>query len=347
MKRAACYARQATRLPEWLYERGIGEARAALVEGDRILEALIDWDDSPWGVGTVVDARLGELRRDRNQGFVILPDGSAAILSPLPQGALAEGALCRVEVMREPVSEGRRLKWPKVRIVPDETPTRPAQSLHERIVETGIAIREVALHGPDTLERAGWSELIEEAASGESEFPGGSLHLSLTPAMALIDVDGSLPRADLAAAGAAAAARAIRRLGITGSIGIDLPTLDSKAARQAAAAAIDAYLPQPFERTAVNGFGFIQIVRRRSRRSIPELLASDPSGAAARVLLRRAERCGGAGRLTITAASDVIARLEAEQGWRDSLIRSTGRPLALQAEAAAPRWSGHVEADHP
>ena len=42
--------------------------------------------------------------------------------------------------------------------------------------------------------------------------------------------------------------------------------------RQAVAAAIDAALPQPFERTAVNGFGFLQIVRRRARASLPELL---------------------------------------------------------------------------
>ena len=112
--------------------------------------------------------------------------------------------------------------------------------------------------------------------------------MSLTPAMTLFDVDGSLPPAELAVAGAAAAARAIRRLGIGGSIGIDLPTLPARADRQAAAAALDAVLPQPFERTAVNGFGFLQIVRRRERPSLPELVQGDPVGAAARALLRRA-----------------------------------------------------------
>ena len=73
-----------------------------------------------------------------------------------------------------------------------------------------------------------------------------------------------------------AAAQAIVRHGIGGSIGIDFPTLAGKAERQAVAAAIDAALPQPFERTAVNGFGFLQIVRRRPRASLPELLRADP-----------------------------------------------------------------------
>ena len=61
--------------------------------------------------------------------------------------------------------------------------------------------------------------------------------------MTLIDVDGHLPPEQLALAGAAAAARTIRRHGIGGSIGIDLPTIGGKAARQAVAEAVDAILP--------------------------------------------------------------------------------------------------------
>ena len=106
--------------------------------------------------------------------------------------------------------------------------------------------------------------------------------MSLTPAMTLFDVDGSLAPAELAIAGAAAAGRAIRRMGIAGSIGIDLPTLAGRAEQQAAAAALDAALPPPFERTAVNGFGFLQVVRRRERPSLAGIVQGDPAGAAAR-----------------------------------------------------------------
>src|SRR3546814_16145476 len=78
--------------------------------------------------------------------------------------------------------------------------------------------------------------------------------------MTLFDVDGAAPLLDLAIAGATATAVAIRRLDIGGSIGIDLPTLGGKAERQRVVEAIDATLPLPFERTALNGFGFLQII---------------------------------------------------------------------------------------
>jgi hypothetical protein len=166
--------------------------------------------------------------------------------------------------------------------------------------------------------------------------------MSVTPAMTLFDVDGTLPPAALAAAGAEAAARAMRRMGIGGSVGIDLPTLPGKAERQAAAAALDAALPQPFERTAVNGFGFLQVVRRRERPSLPELLQSDPAGAAARALLRRAEWETGAGERTLHAAPAVIARLEARPGWTAELARRIGAPIALRAEPGLAISGGHV-----
>jgi hypothetical protein len=189
--------------------------------------------------------------------------------------------------------------------------------------------------------------LIEEATSGEVAFAGGALRISLTPAMTLIDVDGPLPPAELAVAGARAAGLAIRRLGLAGSIGIDLPTLASRTERQAAAAALDEVLPQPFERTAVNGFGFLQLVRRRRRASLPELLQGDPVAAAARALLRRAERSQGAGGRTIVAAPAIIGLLDARQDWCSALARRLGTALALRADPALAISAGHVETEHP
>ena len=201
--------------------------------------------------------------------------------------------------------------------------------------------RELAFPAPaDELDAAGWSDLLDEARSGVIAFPGGELRVSLTPAMTLIDVDGQLPPAELAVVGARTAAEAVRRHGVGGSIGIDLPTVDGKTARQAAAAAVDAILPQPFERTAVNGFGFLQIVRPRAHASLFELSA-DRASFEARALLRRATREVGAIRLAAHPA--VIAELNRKPGWLDLLSRQAGGLVTLRSDPSLAMSAGHAE----
>jgi hypothetical protein len=131
-------------------------------------------------------------------------------------------------------------------------------------------------------------------------------------------------------------------MGIGGSIGIDLPTLPDRDHRQAAAAALDAALPKPFERTAVNGFGFLQVVRRRERPSLPELLQADPTGAAARALLRRAERVPAGGAVAVVAPAAVAARLRQESAWVEALARRTGGQVVLRADESLPIFGGYV-----
>ena len=137
------------------------------------------------------------------------------------------------------------------------------------------------------------------------------------------------------------AARAIRRLGIGGSIGIDLPTVAGKAPRQAAAAAIDLALPQPFERTAVNGFGFVQIVRPRSRPSLLEIW-SDRAAAEARALLRRAA-LSGSGPRRLAAHPAVIAVLERNPPWLDALARQLGGAVTLRSDPSLAISAGDAE----
>lgn len=334
------------RLAEWLHEAGIGETRAALVEGGAIIEAEIELAGEGPRAGAILPARLIRQLIPGRRGIVSLKGGGEALLEPIPPG-VTEGAALLVEIMRAAIPEPGRAKLAKARAAPADAILRAGPDLAARITATGHPVIPLPAHGSDRLEAAGWSELLEEAASGEIAFPGGALRLSLTPAMALLDVDGALPPAALALAGAAAAGRAIRRLGLAGSIGIDLPTIQGKAERQAAAAALDAALPQPFERTAVNGFGFLQLVRRKERASLPELLQGDPPAAAARALLRRAERTPGAGARTLVAAPPVIAILDQRADWLDALARRIGAAIALRAAPGIAISAGHVEAAHP
>ncbi len=317
-------------MAEWLYEHGIGEDRAILVENGEIVEAVIELPGLR--TGAVIAGRLTALLIPGRRAIATLANGEEALIEPVPPG-LTEGMAFNAEILRETIPEHGRPKRAFARPT-DDTP-RTGASLADR-----ISTAPIGPHGPDLFELAGWSELLTEAATGEIAFPGGALRMSLTPAMTLFDVDGILPPPELAERGAAAAARAIRRLRIGGSIGIDLPTVPDKAARLRAAAAVDAILPQPFERTAVNGFGFLQIVRRRTRPSLPEIMATNPAGAAARALLRRAER--SIGPVTLTAAAPVIMQIEANPDWRDALARRTGGAVALQPETGLSIWAGHV-----
>jgi hypothetical protein len=149
--------------------------------------------------------------------------------------------------------------------------------------------------------------------------------------MTLFDVDGGGPLEPLAVAAAHAVARAIERHGIAGSIGVDFPTLANKAARQAVAEAIDAALPQPFERTTVNGFGFLQIVRRRTRPSLPELLRADPVGAQARAELRRIERLPPPPPATHMVDRRTANRLAQRPEWTAELARRIGGATSFVA----------------
>ena len=155
--------------------------------------------------------------------------------------------------------------------------------------------------------------------------------------MTLIDVDGALPPNELAIAGARASAEAIRRHGISGSIGIDLPTDGGKAARHAAAEKIDATLPQPFERTAVNGFGFVQIVRPRRHASLLEL-ALDRPAFEARALLRLASRMTG--RVELVAHPLLIAAVQPD--WVDQLAERIGGTVSLRADPSLGIAGGHA-----
>ena len=308
---------------EWLYEAGVGEARAALVEDGRIIEARIE---RPGGLklGAVLEGRLIE-RVAAGLSRVETPHG-AAVIERLPPG-ITLGARLNVEVVREAIPESGRPKLAKV--AASEAAPRAADDLLARCRASGVPVRLLRAHEPDALEAAGWSEVLDEAEAGEIAFTGGALRMSPTPAMTLFDVDGPGAPAPLALAAARAAAMAIVRLDIGGSIGIDFPTLANKAERQAAAEAIDAVLPQPFERTAINGFGFLQIVRPRRRASLPELLRADPVAAAALALLRVVERTSPPVPPVQAAGPRVAAWLAAHPDLVDELSRRTGTPISF------------------
>jgi hypothetical protein len=335
-------------MAEWLYEEGIGEARAALVQGGRILEARIEREGSHARAGTIASARLVRTLITRKRGIARMDNGEEVLIEPIPP-KVAEGALVRVEILREaipePGQESMRDKLARGRIAAPGAVAGPGASLLQWLRESGLPIIPCPAHEEDRLEAAGWSELLAEAASGEVGGEDAALRIFVTPAMTLIDVDGAAPPAQLGPKGAKLAALAIRRMGIAGSIGIDLPTMNNKDERLIAAAQIDKYLPLPFERTAVNGFGFVQIIRKRERPSLIELLRSDPVRAASMAALRRAERHGGqggAGAVTLTVAPAIAADLRAHPDWVKRVERRRGGTVTLRTDDGLTLEAFHV-----
>jgi hypothetical protein len=303
-------------LPEWLIERGIGETRAVLIENGEIMEARVR-REGVTPAGTILDARLVAVAPR-----VTVEAGGEQFLMPHGVSGISEGSRLRIEVVREALGGAESWKRGLARRT-DEAP-REAPPLAEGT--------------PGRIEA--WDDLLDEARSGIVPFDGGELRIQPTSAMTMIDVDGWLVPDKLAQMGAWAAAGAIRRLDIGGPTGIDFPTLKGREARHRVDSIFAQYLPSPAERTAMNGFGFVQVVRPRPRASLIDL-AADRAAFEARALLRRAGSEIGATRLV---AHPAVARvLEGNAGWLDQLARQIGGAVTLRSDISLAISGGHAE----
>ena len=308
-------------MPDFYLSERLGETRAAVVENFRIVEMHIAREGDGLAAGARLPARLKTKLGGRG---VADAGGEELLVEPWPTGA-TEGSTVTLEVTRAAWREHGRDRLAKARpttLAPWPSPGL-ASSLHAR-----GAVLKPGWPG-DVAEQ--WDDAFEQAALGRFRFDTGALQLMPTPAFVAVDVDG--PGLALATAALKALARVIRLWGLGGGIVVDVPGSADKAARTAAAEAFDAAMQgRSFERTAVNGFGLMQIVCQRPGPSILERAQLDSAGTAAVALLEQALADEGTRPMLLKARPAVVRWIEARPKLLDTVRTRTRRQVELAAD---------------
>lgn len=306
-------------MAEWLIEEGIGETRALLVEDGQALAARLFWPGE-LTAGAVMSAKLTAKAAGKRRGTVKLENGTEVLVDHLPR-EVTEGASIRLLVSRAPIAERGRLKRAQGRFLPEkEAADETANSSRPK----GRQVRQF----PAGL----WDEVWSAASAGSIEFAGGEILVSVAPAMTVIDIDGDGSPRELAFAAIPSIARAMRWFDLGGNIGIDFPTIEAKADRKAVNEALENALADwPHERTAMNGFGFVQMVARLDGPSLLHRFAMSRTGMCARMAMRRGEIAEGMGRtLLLTVHPALKAKLKPE--WLDELARRSGKQVRIEID---------------
>jgi hypothetical protein len=315
--------------PRWLIEQGIGETRALLVKGEQVLAAKILWPGEI-AAGERISGKLTAKLKGTRRGVALLANGAEALVDHLPP-SITEGQSLNLIITRAPVTERGRLKRAQARAVEADAPA----------LRSAIPQGQVVRRFPAGL----WDEVWHAASSSNLDFPGGEVLVSVTPAMTVIDIDGiGTPRA-VALAAIPAIDRALRWFDLGGNIGIDFPTLADKADRRAVDMALgEALADWPHERTAMNGFGFVQLVARLEGPSLLHRFTTARLGMAARMALRRAEIAAesSTGRvLQLTVHPALKAKLK--DAWLEELARRTGRTIEVTADPGLAIEGAHAQ----
>ncbi len=306
-------------MTDWLLEYGIGENRALLVKNGEVRAAKLQWPGELIA-GQSTSATLTEKRSGARRGFATLPNGTLALVDHLPDD-VTEGMQGQLHIVRAPIAERGRLKLAQARWLDGDLPAR--QAAPGTPFEVGKRVPK--------FEAGLWEEVWHAASSGQLTFAGGAILCSVTPAMTVIDIDGDLPARELALAAIPAIVQALHLFDIGGNIGIDFPTLQTKADRRAVDDALALALGDwRHERTSMNGFGFVQLVSRLTGPSLLHRFATSRVGLSARAALRCAERVEGAGVTLLTIHPALKAKLK--PGWLDDLRRSTGRDVRIETD---------------
>ena len=320
MRHARCCALRVTRLTELWRDDAPGERRAAVTENGSIVEIHLQRELHV----ALGECGAGRVDRKTRSGAYVAADGGLELLVRGRTDAV-EGGRVLFEVTREAIAEPGRVKPGEAKLIEELPDPLVAQdALWERRMQT---------LGPHTQREFSVADAFDVAMAGASTIGDVTVSFQRTKAGLVFDVDGVGDPLAINIIAARAIARLLRLYQVGAMTMIDFIAVDSKAARQTIAEAFDSAAAldrRPFERTAVNGYGMMQIVRARPRPSVLDQLfgtriASLSDETQALWLLREASQSSGFGPRIVTARTPVATLLASPQWQR---LRQDGERLA-------------------
>ena len=326
-------------------EDAIGEERAAVIHHKRDIEYYIRrWSDCDIAhKGEIFSARVLRIDKDMMAAFVDMGAGENGLLRfAMANNAprLVEGAMVRVEVLRQAETGQDSGKGPLVRFLEPSDADKPAK-------EKSISLREtISARYPDIKFEDCHVNGIDEAAETEIALQsGGYVYIEHTRAGTMIDVDtGTGQKSAVGIVAAREIARQIRKRGIGGLILVDLPNFRKRKVQADVWQTFkdgfndDPDMPKiaPYSR-----FGTIEMTRTRTGPSIAQIMMGkngDPTTETIalqglRRLTTEANVEGGA-RLVLQVPETAFQWLEADTiGWRKALAERIGERFRIVSGA--------------
>lgn len=337
MKHARCCAHRVIRLTDIWRDDAPGERRAAVVENENIVEIHIQ-RDALWALG---ECGVGRIDRKTPSGAYVVADDGSTLLLRGKTNAL-EGARVMFEVTREAISEPGRIKPPEI-MLRDSAGNPP-------IGKDALLDARLASLGQSAI-NASITEGFDVAIAGRSIVGDVTISFQRTKAGLVFDIDGIGDAFAINLVAATEIARLLRLYQVGAMVLIDFVSMESKAQRTQIAEAFDAASvldPRSFERTAINGYGMMQVVRARPRPSVLDQLfgtriAALSDETQAYWLLRAVAQSSGFGARTVATRPEVATLLQSERWatWRAQAVRLAGADMQVVADEKAAGY-GHV-----
>lgn len=347
-----------------LWDAAPGEIRLMFHTGGKLRELrllrLLD-RDIPVLPGSTMEVRLGAKLGPR-RALVHYQSGEGEI-SPIPD--CTEGSWLTAEMVRAPLPEPGRWKRAVFRPAFATKPLTIADFVHGQWpdltavvcidpIEADQIRKIMADKCPDividaeAIADADIASWCERAITGEFVIDGGLLTIERSRAMMMIDIDGYQDAHKVNLAAARTIPWLLQLYGVGGQVGIDFLGSANKAQRaeiDATLARACTALPQ-HERTAVNGFGFVQMVLPRPGPSVIEALCGTgwktPSvETQALMLLRDAARSQGVGVRELVARDAILTQVRRWPGLLGKLQAQLGCAVGFRCDPTQTGY-GHV-----